>query len=269
MSASTLEQAVAAHYGQGDLTERIVKALGADNAKPLTLSDLAKVDQLHHGGLRLTERLADRAGIGPGMRVLDAGSGIGGAARFLASVCGCQVEAIDLTPEFVRTGAALDALVGLSENISHRVGSVTNFPYENNRFDVVWSQNVTMNIADKAAMFAESLRVLRPGGVFAFTHLAGGNGAAPDYPLPWAMTAETSFSETPSAIFKTLEESGFENVRDHASGKKPSAAPPPPNDGPDGSVVMGEDMPTRQRNAILAASDGRLVPMMVTARRPA
>lgn len=263
MSNIDIKQAVAAHYGTGGLTERILKALGAGSAAPLTLAALAQVDQLHHGGLSLTERLINVAEIARGMHVLDAGSGIGGAARHLASVCGCTVEAIDLTPEFVNTGAELDVLVGLSKSISHCVGSVTELPYENSSFDVVWSQNVTMNIADKSAMFAEALRVLRPGGVFAFTHLAKGNAEALDYPLPWAGSAETSFLGSPHEIFESLKDAGFENASNHAP-----STPPPPSDGPDDTVVMGEDMPLRRGNAMRAVTDGRLVPMMVTARRP-
>lgn len=267
MSNIDIDQAVAAHYGRSELTERILKAFGAGNAGPLTLSALAQVDQLHHGGLGLTERLVQVAEIERGMHVLDAGSGIGGAARHLASVCGCTVEAIDLTPEFVNTGAELDVLVGISESISHRVGSVTDLPYETSSFDLVWSQNVTMNIADKSAMFAEALRVLRPGGVFAFTHLAGGNGEALDYPMPWAGSAETSFLETPDEIFEALKNAGFEKASNHAPGNSPP--PMPLGDGPDDTVVMGNAMLVQGRNAKNAVMDGRLVPMMVTARRSA
>lgn len=268
MSNIDINQAVAAHYTRGELTERILKALATSRAGPLTLAALAQVDQLHHGGLGLTERLITVAKIERGMHVLDAGSGIGGAARHLASVCGCTVEAIDLTPEFVNTGAELDELVGLSESISHRVGSVTELPYENSSFDVVWSQNVTMNIADKSAMFAESLRVLRQGGVFAFTHIAKGNGEALDYPMPWAGSAETSFLGSPDDIFEELKDAGFENATDHSPAAAPPP-PPPPSDGPDDTVVMGEDMPVRRVNVMSAVTDGRLVPMMITARRPA
>lgn len=269
MSNIDIEQTVAAHYGSGELTERILKALGVgpNGTGPLTLTALAQVDQLHHGGLSLTERLVKVAEVERGMHILDAGSGIGGAARHLASVCGCTVEAIDLTPEFVNTGAELDKLVGLSESISHCVGSVTSLPYEDNSFDMVWSQNVTMNIADKSAMFGEALRVLRPDGVFAFTHLAKGNGEALDYPLPWASSAETSFLEEPDEIIEGLISAGFKNAINH-----PPAAPTPPapkGDGPDDTVVMGEDMRVRRGNAMSAVADGRLVPMMVTARRPA
>ncbi len=267
MSNIDIDQAVADHYGRVGLTERILKALGAGSAGPLTLAALAQVDQLHHGGLGLTKRLIDVAKIERGMHILDAGSGIGGGARHLAAVCGCTVEAIDLTPEFVKTGTELDEIVGLSESISHRVGSVTDLPYENSGFDVVWSQNVTMNIADKPAMFAEALRVLRPGGVFAFTHLAEGNGEALDFPMPWANSTDTSFLGKPDEIFGQLNDAGFENAANHAPSAPPP--PPPPSDGPDDTVVMGEDMAIRRGNAMRAVADGRLVPMMVTAQRTA
>lgn len=267
MSNIDINQTVATYYGRGELTERILKALSAGNSGSLTLAALTQVDQLHHGGLSLTERLVTVAEINRGMHVLDAGSGIGGGARHLASVCGCTVEAIDLTPEFVNTGAELDELVGLSKSISHRVGSVTELPYENNSFDVVWSQNVTMNIADKSAMFAESLRVLRPGGVFAFTHLAKGNGEELDYPMPWAGSAVTSFLGTRDEIFEKLKDVGFENTTNHPPGDSPP--PLPLGDAPADTVVMGEDMPLRGLNAKNAVVDGRLVPIMVTARRPA
>lgn len=271
MSQIDIDQAIAAHYGRSELTARILKALGADagGARPLTLASLAQIDQLHHGGLGLTERLVNVAEVGTGMHVLDAGSGIGGAARHLVAVCGCTVEAIDLTPEFVRTGAELDGYVGLSESITHRVGSVTELPYDDSSFDAVWSQNVTMNIADKSAMFTEALRVLRPSGVFAFTHLAKGNGEGPDYPLPWAGSPETSFLGSPDEIMKGLKDAGFENATDHALATPPPPPPPPPGGGPDDAVVMGEDMPVRRGNAMRAVADGRLVPMMVTAQRPA
>ncbi len=270
MDTTDLEKMVASHYTLGDVTERILTALGLQDTAygSLDIESLYPVDQLHHGGVSLTQGMAKVAAIKPGMTVLDAGSGIGGSARFLVDSFGSKVQAMDLSQEFVRTAQELDKLVGLSGSIVHRTGSVTELPYDSSTFDVVWSQNVTMNVADKRAMFSEALRVLRSGGVYVLTHFGEGNGDAVDYPLPWAMTKDTSFALPPAELLQIIADVGFHNITDHA--KDVLIAPPPPMaDGQvDDSLAMGDDMPQRRTNSGRAVADGRLVPMMVTALRP-
>lgn len=265
--ASDVETQVARHYSGRDLTRRLLAAIGAEAVAPgaLPRAALSPVDQLHHGGFAQTERLAEVAGVAQGMRVLDAGSGIGGAARFLADAYGCRVDAIDLSADFVASASDLDVLVGLSDAITQTVGSVTNLPYAPAAFDLVWSQNVTMNVADKPAMFAEVLRVLAPGGVFAFTHICGTEGAPPDYPLPWAQSAQTSFLETEADLLALLDAAGFARIERHVF----APPPPPPGaaDGPSDAVAMGDDMPLRRKNGAQSVADGRLNPVMITARR--
>ncbi|MCP5037360.1 MAG: class I SAM-dependent methyltransferase [Rhodobacteraceae bacterium] len=267
MDSSDIEEKVASHYTRGDVTDRILTTLDLQDVArgSVPIEALFPVDQLHHGGVSLTERMASAAGIKSGMKVLDAGSGIGGSARFLVDRFDCEVDAIDLSDEFVRTAEDLDRLVGLSSRISHRAGSVLDLPYDSNSFDAVWSQNVTMNVADKTAMFAEAFRVMQPNGVYVLTHIGRGAGGEIDYPLPWAMTEATSFTVPPSELVHALSEAGFQNIKDHAKGAPP---PPPASDGqPDDSLAMGDDMPQRRANSGRAVADGRLVPMLVTARR--
>src|SRR5262249_706299 len=87
----------------------------------LTVDPLAPADHFHAGGKGATDRLARLAGIGPGMRVLDVGGGLGGPARTLATY-GAYVTVVDLTESFVRTAAALTARLGLADRVEHRVG---------------------------------------------------------------------------------------------------------------------------------------------------
>lgn len=259
------------HYTRNNLMERIQSALekaGHDPDNP-TIEMLSELDHLHGGGFTTTEVQVELAEIPTGCLVLDAGCGIGGPSRYLASRHGCTVEGVDLTPEYIEVAAQLNKLVGLDDKISLKVGSVTEMPYESGRFDVVLCQNVTMNVADKETMFKEAFRVLKPGGVYTFSHLAEGPNAPPIYPLPWALTPEVSFLETPELILEKLAMVGFREIEDRAglARSKPGGGPQPGTIG--AAPAMGDDMPVRTGNSARSIQEGRLVPMMVVAQRPA
>src|SRR5262245_61908054 len=112
-------QSIQKQYGANDLVDRVaaaLRALGHDPAHP-TVATLNLVDQLHTGGLGSTKSQAELVGIARGMRVLDAGCGLGGASRYLADTYGCRLDAIDVTPQCVEAAAHLNALCGLGSEI--------------------------------------------------------------------------------------------------------------------------------------------------------
>jgi len=175
-------------YGDADLLARIDAALaaaGRDPARPAR-DDLAGFDEFHGGGRASTRELARAAGCGPGMRVLDVGAGIGGPARTLADEFDCRVSGIDLTEAFVATATALSERMGFADRTDFRVADATRLPFEDAAFDLVWSQNVLMNVADKARAFAEMARVLRPGGRAALEMNVSADGGEACYPTFWA-----------------------------------------------------------------------------------
>lgn len=256
------------HYASADLVQRILAALaeaGAD-VENLTPDALFPADQLHGGGLASTKLQAEIAGVRPGMRVLDAGCGIGGAARFFAHVHGCHVEAFDLVEEYVEAAIELTRLCGLAGRIAFRQASVTDLPYDNGGFDLVWCQNVTMNVEDKPRMFAEAFRVLAPGGRYTFTHAVEGTGE-PYYPLPWAREPHYSFPGTEEYVLGALEGAGFRILENRAEGGASGAGPATGAITP--SLAMGDDLPDRSRNFQRSVKEGRLKGMMIVAERPA
>ncbi|MDS9469701.1 class I SAM-dependent methyltransferase [Paracoccus sp. MBLB3053] len=257
------------HYTRDDLMERIRAALmrrGYDPDKP-SIEMLSELDHLHGGGFATTEAQIELAEIPRGCQVLDAGCGIGGPSRYLAGVHGCTVNGIDLTPGYIDVAGRLNEMTGLSGKITLTVGSVTDLPYETELFDAVLCQNVSMNIADKDRMAKEALRVLKPGGIYTLSHLAEGPNGPPVYPLPWALTAEASFLGTPQDLLETLSRVGFTDIEDRAgrARSKPGGGPQPGTIG--AAPAMGDDMPARTANAAQSVQAGRLVPMMVVARR--
>jgi sarcosine/dimethylglycine N-methyltransferase len=260
---------VLSHYGTSDLVERILQALrqaGHDTAHP-TVAMFNLVDQLHGGGLNSTRAQAEWAGVTKDMRVLDAGCGVGGSSRYLAQTYGCKVDAIDLTPEFVAAAKRLNELCGLGGTISVREGSVTDLPYADASFDLVWSQNVSMNVADKPRMFAEALRVLKPGGRFTISHAARGPNGEPYYPTPWATEPSYSFLGTPEEFVQTMRAAGFSKIESRTEGGTPGDAKGRPVGDLGPATVMGADMAIRLANARRSGADGRLVGLVVVAEK--
>jgi 2-polyprenyl-3-methyl-5-hydroxy-6-metoxy-1,4-benzoquinol methylase len=266
----TENRSVIEHYKRKNIMPRILDALSGAGHDPdnLTITALSEVDHLHGGALATTVAQAELAAIPKGCHVLDAGCGICGPSRYLADSYGCTIEAFDLTPEFVEVARQLNEKVGLGDKITVEVGSVTELRYVDQSFDVVLSQNVSMNVADKSAMFNEAFRVLKPGGIFTFSHLAEGPNGPPIYPLPWARTPDVSFLETPQKITDLLSAAGFVEIEDKASiaNSKPGGPPPPGTIG--GAPAMGDDLPMRIQNSLQSHQEGRLIPMMIVARRP-
>jgi SAM-dependent methyltransferase len=207
----SLPEHVERHYGRGRILDSIVAALLAAGKDPARLKpdDLAPVDEFHVRGREATVELARRAALEPGSHVLDVGCGLGGSARYLAAEYRCRVTGIDLTREYVDAANALVGMVGLSDRVAFRQASALEMPFDDETFDVVWTEHVQMNIADKHAFYREIGRVTRPGGMLLFHDIFAGEDGPPYYPVPWAEEPSISFLAAPDEVRTILEDLGF------------------------------------------------------------
>jgi ubiquinone/menaquinone biosynthesis C-methylase UbiE len=212
----SLEQTVSQHYTHGNLLAALLDAVqrAGKNLDALTYADLAVVDEFHIGGRPATKALAEQIDLPAGARVLDIGSGIGGPARFFAAERGWRMEGIDLTAEYVEAAQALSQRVGMADKVSFRQASATALPFADASFDGATMLHVGMNIADKAAVFAEVRRVLKPGGVFAIYDAMRQSDGAFAYPVPWSSEPATNHIATPEAYKAALRAAGFEIVKE-------------------------------------------------------
>jgi sarcosine/dimethylglycine N-methyltransferase len=198
-------------YATGLTRANIERALTAagKQADALQASDLAMLEDFHSLGRFATVALIDLAQITESDRVLDAGTGIGGTARLVAAERGAHVTAVDLTPEYCEVAEWLNDAVGLGDMIEVRTADVTELPFDAGSFDVVLSQHVQMNIADKHRLYAEARRVLAPGGRLALWDVTAGPGGPLRLPVPWATSPEQSHLVTPDRLAELLREVGF------------------------------------------------------------
>ncbi|MCK4775775.1 MAG: methyltransferase domain-containing protein [Candidatus Krumholzibacteria bacterium] len=206
------DELVDKHYGFGGIMEKIedgLKLAGRD-INSLTVDDLASIDEFHTRGRESTLEVAELTNLQASDFVLDVGCGLGGTARHLAGLYRCNVVGIDLTEEYISVGNRLTELVGLSDRVKLRQASALEIPYEDERFDIVWTEHVQMNIADKNLFYSEIARVLKPGGRLLFHDIFRGFGDSPFYPAPWAEDESISALATEAEARSIMERVGLE-----------------------------------------------------------
>jgi ubiquinone/menaquinone biosynthesis C-methylase UbiE len=182
------------HYLKEELYEDIVNRLKEQDIdlNDVKRSDIAGADEFHVRGAAVSKELAESITL-EGATVLDVGCGLGGPCRMLADEYNCQATGIDLSNEYIRTAKELSKLVKLDNKTSFIQGDATSLPFDDNTFDVVWTQHVQMNIPDKNKLYSEISRVLKPGGRFLYYDILKKGEGEVNYPMPWASTSDMSF----------------------------------------------------------------------------
>ena len=250
-------------YSTGASRQAIEQALVAagKDLGHLQPADLAVLEDFHTMGRIATTQLADLLKITPDDEVLDAGGGIGGTARYVAERSRCHVVSVDLTGEYCQTARWLNQLAGLDDCICVRQADVTDLPFEDATFTLIFSQHVQMNVADKALLYAEARRVLAAGGRLALWDIVTGEGGEPDFPVPWADRPDYSHLTRPDRLRTVIETSGFEitqwnDLTGQAAATMQTLLTLPPS--PIGLQAFVPNFESKARNLTAALADGRL-----------
>jgi SAM-dependent methyltransferase len=167
-------------------------------------------------------------------------------------------------------------VIGLDDRVAFETGDALAMPFADDEFDGAYSMNVSMNIADKAALYREIRRVLKPGAWLVLSEIAKGVGGDIEYPTPWAATGGSSFLSTPDETRRALVAAGFDVVRLDSTrdkalafGERSRAAVARGDKPPHRAVMLmhGELAPVMIANTTRALVDGRIVPIEVVARK--
>ena len=126
-------------------------------------------EEIHVGGQKETDILAKKAGVTASSIVLDVCSALGGPARRLALEFGCTVVGLDATASMHNEALRRTKEAGLEGKVTFKLGNALDMPFRTGTFDVAWGQDAWCYVTDKARLMRECARVVKPGGVIAFT----------------------------------------------------------------------------------------------------
>jgi len=121
---------------------------------------------LSTGGETTTKSFMDKLTLKPGMKVLDIGCGTGGSAFYMADKYGVEVLGVDLSANML--AIANDHMPLFSQQVQNRVRfelvDILKEDYADNSFDIVYSRDAIMHIADKEDLYRKVYKWMKPGG---------------------------------------------------------------------------------------------------------
>lgn len=140
----------------------------------LTASEIEKLDPyqlmaalgkriIHPGGKKSTEQLYAMADLQPHFNVLETGCGVGSTAIYFARKFNCAVTITDIDDNMLGQATKNIENAGMQEKIKILKADIQQLPFENNYFDAVIIEAVTMFV-DREKAIKEIIRVCKPGG---------------------------------------------------------------------------------------------------------
>jgi ubiquinone/menaquinone biosynthesis C-methylase UbiE len=142
------------------------------------LWELIMGQQIHIGGFKSSMDLAERAGIGPGTSGVDLCCCNGAGMRFLVRFRGvASMTGVDATETVVARGRRRCDEEGVADRVRLLCADACDSGLPTASADFVWGEDAWCYVTDKATLIREAARLVKPGGVIAFTDwVEGPNG---------------------------------------------------------------------------------------------
>lgn len=165
------------------------------------------------GGEATTRTLLSVIAFSPGMRVLDIGCGLGGAAFLMAQTFGARVHGLDLSRNMLLLAQARCQEAQLTQAVTFEYGDILHYDRPD-VYDLAHSRDVFLHIHDKTRLLATIKRCLRPGGQLLFTDYlcrAGARSAAFE-----AYIRQRQYDlRSPEEYQLLMAQAGFEDITAH------------------------------------------------------
>src|SRR3989344_1993278 len=167
--------------------------------------------------IRMNEVIADKAGIKPGEKVVDAGCGVGGSSLWLAKIKDCfviGVNIVDVQIEQARLNADKE---NLTDKVNFIKADYGNTPLENNSQNVFMAVESMVHAPEKKKIVEEAYRVLGDGGrIIISEYMLKKSDLTQDerlYLSPWLDGWSMPSLETASSYEKHMREAGFREIK--------------------------------------------------------
>jgi len=175
-------------------------------------------DILHPGGLKLTVRTAEVAGIRAGSRVLDIASGKGTTACFLSMKYDCQVIGIEFSLTSICSARSKALAESPSAGVEFIAGDAESLPFRSSSFDVVISECSFSLLPNKEIAAAEFVRILKPGGRLVITDVVLRCGMSQEFQTQAIFACCIAGAKTVDDYVRLFTKAGFgaPYVEDHS-----------------------------------------------------
>lgn len=164
------------------------------------------------GGIAETEKALDLAGISKEvpLNIADIGCGTGASTLTLARLLNAKITAVDFLQEFLDTLTDRALKDGIERKITPLFASMEQLPFQNEEFDVIWSEGAIYNIGFEKGV-ANWKRYLKPGGLLIASEITWlTNSRPPEVEDHW--NNEYPEIGTASEKIEVLEENGYSPV---------------------------------------------------------
>jgi ubiquinone/menaquinone biosynthesis C-methylase UbiE len=183
------------------------------------LEELELLIDLHKNALRQgpggdneTEMAIDLAGLNRNMplNILDIGCGTGASTLILARVLNAKITAVDFLQDFLDVLESRTRGLGLEEKITPLCASMEELPFEDEQFDVIWSEGAIYNIGFNKGL-SDWRRYLKPGGLLVASEITWTTSSRPSE-LQSHWNSEYPEIGTASSKIKAIEDNGYSPV---------------------------------------------------------
>ncbi len=154
-------------------------------------------------------------GLDSSKKVIDLGGGYGGSARYMAKHFGCPVVSLNLSEVQNERARRLNEEWGVQDLVTVVDGDFENVPYDDDSFDLVWSQDSFLHSGNRVGVLKEIKRILKPGGELIFTDPMEAGGCDREILQPVLDRLQLESLGSPSFYEEELGKLGLEKVDFH------------------------------------------------------